>query len=199
MNTMVTIEMKLAVAAVMLSASCAYGEPFGLEVKNFTPEKYGCQYNYEDHYFCDAPRKHPLLVAYAVSYIENIGLCEIRAFSDFKDQNAEGTEVRELTDRLYNQIREKYGFAELYDTYSDAWFKKDFMEGFREKNYIYGYFAPDISPVDNVYGYIVSVDAAPLDAGIEKPELKARTILYFKTEHYEACRKDVESRGQEAF
>ena len=88
----------------------ALAGPYGIDVENFTPEKYQCEKSDDNSYSCkDIPEPSPEILGYIFVYADKVGLCEITALSKTIYPKQDGANIRAAADRLAAALEAEYG------------------------------------------------------------------------------------------
>jgi hypothetical protein len=185
--------MKITAAfmALLLFASTAVAGPFGIDVDNFTPEKYKCELVTGIIYDCtNLPAKHPDISIYLIDYIPEIGICQISGISsDIRDDN-DGTELMKAMDEIYNQLRGKYGDAvkndELFS--DDSTQHKTWMMNLYQGSQQYKYIAKLDPKIDGISLY-------SLYSRAETPDISSWSVR-FETGNADRCDLEVKRKEE---
>jgi len=103
--------------------------PFGIEL-NGTLEDYECSPTGREGWFlCEqVPRKHPDLELYAVNFYDDVGVCEVTAATPGIASNPAGKELREVFNRIFEQLQDRYDSKVKSLSFSPSRDKKNFMD-----------------------------------------------------------------------
>lgn len=105
------------------------GGPFGIEL-NGTLEDYDCSPTGTKNFFLckQIPRKHPDLDLYVIEFYDDVGVCSVRTATLGIATNPAGKEVREIFNRIFGQLQERYNSKVESHSASLSRDKKNFMD-----------------------------------------------------------------------
>lgn len=122
-------------SAITLSAAPVVAGPFGFDTSSKTnpADIYSyCERSSDSPYgvsCTSAPKPHPDIDMYYISFVKGIGVCSIGAGVFSIDDNTRGTFTKFKTDEIANQVKTKYGnwtektdwisSASIWDEYGD--------------------------------------------------------------------------------
>lgn len=198
--------MKLAtIAAALIAAYAAIppaiAGPFGFDTasKQNPADLYSyCEDDQEGLFnitCTDAPRPHPEMGLYAISFANGVGLCAIRAITSLVSDNDYGSSTQRLVKTLAEQLTKKYGpWSDKNDLiFPDSiWDEPRYwMMSILKKDRLYGYSWDLNPPINGIDRIDVSAKAARTDKGI--------VLVEFLTPYEDKCVDAKDSAAADAF
>lgn len=188
---MKTGSMVLVVMMALAGRAGASG-PFGVEMAEFSPERYGCTLRRGSFYECTGfPALHPDIDRYLVQYHAALGICFLKGISKEIATPRFGDAIRRAVDEVYDQLQPKYGQAQRADLLvpGSIWSAPgDWMQGLLARERSYHYVA-DLHPA------IEGVTAYGVFAMAMSPDTAFWTVEFY-TRQSDACdRLDNKAKG----
>ena len=143
----------------------------------------------------NAPKPHPDMKFYLVSFVEGLGVCGIKGISnDISDSNT-GYTTQGDTDAIANQIKIKYGSwtnKEDFLLSSSIWDEsRDWMMSLIKKDRLYAYVWDLNRPVNGIGSISVGAKALHTDTGY--------VVAEFLTPDYEKCETAKQNSAADSF
>ena len=167
--------------AGLLFAGAATAGPFGFDLKSSVePSRaYGFCKELDDslsfNFECTtAPKPHPNMSVYYLTFLKGIGVCDVRGASSYIPDNESGSDLRFYTDLIADQLKRKYGqWGHKYDEMnndsifsqpSSSWMSQ-LEKG--ERDYIYIWRSWDLPPEyrSSIYGITLGAMAEDSKTG----------------------------------
>ena len=178
--------------ALGLNIAPLMAEPFGFDTTS--KRNPAAVYSYcvdigEDHYYykkfecTSAPKPHPDMEFYSISFNKSIGICIIEGYSDVISDNRRGEFIKSKTDDIANQIKIKYGeWTRKNDIFSSdsLWgnpqnWLYSMLQGYRHYSYQWELIRPTYG-IDSIYVWAKALDVD-----------KGYVLIQFDTTLYDKC------------
>ena len=203
------IRAALMAAPGVLFAGAAIAGPFGFDLKSsvepsrlysFCSELNDEVDGYNDgryNFICTtAPKSHPAMEFYQVSFVEGVGVCGIQGYGKDISDSRWGYHTKIQVDRIANQIKTKYGLwdEKLDDIYSRSPLyddPEDFMMSILEEERYYGYEWILHKSINSIKEISVVAQATNQDTGW--------VFVEFLTSLENSCEKMIEQKQADVF
>ncbi len=189
--------------AGLLCTSAAMAGPFGFDLEDSRKpsEVYSfCEETARGKFFnygcTTAPKAHPDMEYYRVSFVEGVGVCGIKGIGKDIPDSRRGYNTRSNTDKIANQIKLKYGPWSEADDYllsSSIWDEPRYWmmsvnQGDRYYDYTWDLKDRSINGIDTIY---VAAEAIKTDTGY--------VIVEFLTPLEDICDQAINEIGADVF